>query len=195
MNNFSHNFLTESQKILSSVDHQEIESLVIKLKELKNESGNLYICGLGGSAGHASHAVNDFRKLCEINTFSPSDNVSELTARANDEGWDTIFTGFLSNCRLTKKDALLIFSVGGGSTNPDVSTPLIEAAKFAKSKGAKVFSILGRDGGFIKTISDISILIPNLFPERVTPHTEGLTAVVWHLIVTHPELSSKPTKW
>ena len=195
MTSFSRDFLLESQKILASINHKEIDVLVIKLKELKKESGNLYICGLGGSAGHASHAVNDFRKLCEINTFSPSDNVSELTARANDEGWDSIFSGFLSNCRLTTNDALLIFSVGGGSTNPPVSTPLIEAAKFAKRQGAKIFSILGRDGGFIKKISDISILIPNLYPERVTPHTEGLTAVVWHLIVSHPELSSKPTKW
>jgi D-sedoheptulose 7-phosphate isomerase len=195
MNSFSSNFLEESSKILSNINFEDIDSLVLKLKELKNDSGNLYICGLGGSAGHASHAVNDFRKLCEINAFSPSDNVSELTARANDEGWDTVFTGFLSNCRLTKKDALLIFSVGGGSLTPAVSTPLIEAAKFARSMGAKVFSILGRDGGFIKDISDISILIPNLYPERVTPHTEGLTAVIWHLIVSHPELNSKPTKW
>jgi D-sedoheptulose 7-phosphate isomerase len=165
------------------------------LLELKKNSGNLYICGLGGSAGHASHAVNDFRKLCEINAFSPSENISELTARANDEGWSTIYTGFLKNCRLSKSDALLIFSVGGGSIYPPVSIPLIEAGKFAKESGAKVYSIVGRDGGYLKEISDISIHIPNLYPDRVTPHTEGLTAIIWHLIVSHPELKSKQTKW
>jgi D-sedoheptulose 7-phosphate isomerase len=195
MTSFSSNYLTETTAILENINTQHIESLVIELKNLKNNLGRLYICGLGGSAGHASHAVNDFRKLCEINAISPTDNVSELTARANDEGWGTVFSGFLSNSNITNNDALLIFSVGGGSLNPPVSVPLIEATKYAMKKGAKIFSVVGRDGGFIKEVSDISILVPNLFPDKVTPHTEGLTAVLWHLIVSHPELNSKPTKW
>ena len=156
--------------------------------------GRLFILGVGGSAGHASHAVNDFRKLCGFEAYAPTDNVSELTARVNDEGWDTCFSEWLRGSRLRAGDGLLVFSVGGGNREKNVSVNLVRSLELAREVGAKVFGIVGRDGGFTKQASDACVLIPTVAPERVTPHTEGFAAVVWHLLVSHPTLQRSPRR-
>jgi D-sedoheptulose 7-phosphate isomerase len=172
-----------------------VEQVASGLAQVRERGGRLFILGVGGSAGHASHAVNDFRKLCGFEAYTPTDNVSELTARVNDEGWDTTFSEWLRGSRLSPQDALLVFSVGGGDRERGVSANLVAAVELAKETGAAVFGIVGRDGGFTRQSADASVLIPPLFQERVTPHTEGLCAVVWHLLVSHPKLQRKGTKW
>jgi D-sedoheptulose 7-phosphate isomerase len=150
---------------------------------------------VGGSAGHASHAVNDFRKLCEFESYAPTDNVSELTARVNDDGWDTAFEAWLHGSHLGGEDAVLVFSVGGGSREPSVSANLVRALELAQQRSAAIFGVVGRDGGFTRQLAEACVVIPPLFAERVTPHTEGLCAVVWHLLVSHPLLQRVPTRW
>ena len=172
-----------------------LEVLAQGLARVRDAGGRLFILGVGGSAGHASHAVNDFRKICGFEAYTPTDNVSELTARVNDEGWDTTFVNWLKGSRLSGGDALLVFSVGGGNREKRVSTNLVLALEHARQLGTKIFGIVGRDGGFTREVADACVLVPVLNAERITPHTEGLCAVFWHLLVSHPTLKVQPTKW
>ena len=165
------------------------------LAALRERGGRLFIIGVGGSAGHASHAVNDFRKICDIEAYTPTDNVSELTARVNDEGWDTTFAEWLRGSRLSAKDALLIFSVGGGDEAKGVSANIVAALRLAVERGTPIFGIVGRDGGTTAKLATAAVIIPPLYPDHITPHTEGLCAVVWHLLVTHPALAKIATRW
>ena len=192
---FSQVFLDESRSILAAIDPNELDVLADRLAQVRTGAGRLFILGVGGSAGHASHAVNDFRKLCGIEAYAPTDNVSELTARTNDEGWDTTFRAWLEVSNLSSKDAILVFSVGGGGMDASVSGNIVRAVELAGEVGAAVLGIVGRDGGYTAKHGDSVIVIPPLYPDRVTPHTEGLCAVLWHLLVSHPALKSAPTKW
>jgi D-sedoheptulose 7-phosphate isomerase len=194
MSEFSRTFINETIAILERIDLGAVERVARGLASVR-ESGRLFILGVGGSAGHASHAVNDFRKLCGFEAYAPTDNVSELTARINDEGWDTSLAAWLKASRLRSGDGLLIFSVGGGSREKNISVNLVRAIELAKQTGAKVFGIVGRDGGFTAEAADAAVVIPPLVPERITPHTEGLCAVLWHLLVSHPALKMAATKW
>src|ERR1700722_13756250 len=195
METFTKKFLDESMALLSRLDVASIEAVADGLAAARGGGGRLFILGVGGSAGHASHAVNDFRKLCGFEAYAPTDNVSELTARINDEGWDTSLAGWLKASRLRAGDGLLIFSVGGGSREKNISVNLVRAVELAKQTGAKVFGIVGRDGGYTAQCADAAVVIPPLAPDRVTPHTEGLCAVLWHLLVSHPALKTAATKW
>jgi D-sedoheptulose 7-phosphate isomerase len=192
---FSETFLSESAKVMAEVDAASIERMVNGLSSVRDRGGRLFILGVGGSAGHASHAVNDFRKLCGFEAYAPTDNVSELTARANDEGWDSTFEGWLLGSRLGERDAILVFSVGGGSKESNVSVNIVRAVDLAVSTKASIFGIVGRDGGYTKRHADECVVIPPLFDDHVTPHTEGLCSVVWHLLVSHPTLSRASAKW
>ena len=192
---FAQMFVAETIEVLSAIDADSIERCAEGLADVRNAGGRLFILGVGGSAGHASHAVNDFRKLCGLESYAPTDNVSELTARTNDEGWDTTFAAWLVTSRLGPDDAVLIFSVGGGDVEAGVSVNLVRALELARSRQARIFGIVGRAGGFTAQVADACVVIPPLFAERVTPHTEGLCAVVWHLLVSHPALAKTPTKW
>jgi D-sedoheptulose 7-phosphate isomerase len=195
MTNHSEEFFGESSAICAAIDTAKIEALASELAALRDRQGRLFIIGVGGSAANCSHAVNDFRKLCGIETYSPVDNVSELTARANDEGWDTIFAGWLEISRLGADDAILVFSVGGGDVARNISTNIVKAVDFAKSKGAKVFGIVGKDTGYTACHGDVVVVIPQVNPNRVTPLSEAFQAVVWHCLVSHPTLQQKKTKW
>jgi D-sedoheptulose 7-phosphate isomerase len=195
MSSFTERFLSESATVLEQIDPSAVERVVAALSETRARGGRLFILGVGGSAGHASHAVNDFRKLCAFEAYAPTDNVSELTARVNDEGWDTVFVEWLKVARLSKNDAVLVFSVGGGSVEKKVSVNLVRALDHARDMGATIVGIVGRDGGYTRQVATACVVIPPLFPEHVTPHTEGLCAVLWHLVVSHPALKAKATKW
>jgi len=192
---FSKEFLGESVAVIDAIDTERIEDVARGLAALRERGGRLFIIGVGGSAGHASHAVNDFRKICDIEAYTPTDNVSELTARVNDEGWDTTFAEWLRGSRLSAKDALLIFSVGGGDEVKGVSANIVAALRLAVERGAPIFGIVGRDGGTTAKLATAAVIIPPLYPDHVTPHTEGLCAVVWHLLVTHPALAKVATRW
>jgi D-sedoheptulose 7-phosphate isomerase len=192
---FSSSFLEEARTLLDAVDPDQVERVAVGLARVREGGGRLFVLGVGGSAGHASHAVNDFRKLCDFEAYAPTDNVSELTARINDEGWDGSFAAWLRGSRLSGRDCLLIFSVGGGNRERGVSVNLVRGIELAKEVGASVFGVVGRDGGFTAQEANAWVLIPPLFPERITPHTEGLCAVIWHLLVSHPLLQRQPTKW
>lgn len=192
---FIDDYLGETVQILSTIDRGEIDQIAIQLRAVRDAEGRLFVLGVGGSAGHASHAVNDFRKICGFEAYAPTDNVSELTARINDDGWDTAFSAWLEGSRLGPRDGLLVFSVGGGSTKRGVSTSLVRAVDLAKQVGASVCGVVGRDGGHTARVADACVVIPVVNEDRVTPHTEGLCAVVWHLLVTHPDLKSSATKW
>jgi D-sedoheptulose 7-phosphate isomerase len=195
MTSFTKTFLDESSALIQKLDVASIEAVVDGLARVREGGGRLFVLGVGGSAGHASHAVNDFRKICGFEAYTPTDNVSELTARVNDEGWDTCFSEWLKGSRLRRGDALLIFSVGGGNREKNVSVNLVRSLELAKEVGANIYGVVGRDGGYTKQVSDACVIIPTVSPERVTPHTEGFCAVVWHLLVSHPKLAAKPTKW
>jgi D-sedoheptulose 7-phosphate isomerase len=195
MSSFAESFLAEARQLLACVDTASVESLALQLAEVRARGGRLFLLGVGGSAGHAGHAVNDFRKLCGFEAYAPTDNVSELTARINDEGWETCFSSWLAASRLCPADAILVFSVGGGSRTRNISVNIVRAIELAKRVGARVFGIVGRDGGFTAAEADACVVVPPLFPERVTPHTEGLCAVLWHLLVSHPALQQSATKW
>jgi D-sedoheptulose 7-phosphate isomerase len=188
-------FFHEVKKIADIIDTSAIETLAQALVALRQREGRLFILGVGGSAGNASHAVNDFRKLCGIECYAPTDNVSELTARTNDEGWPTVFAAWLKVSHLSAKDALLIFSVGGGSLEKNVSPNLVAAIQEAKSRDAQVFGVVGRDGGYTKQAGDIVVVIPTVHDDRITPHAEAFQAVVWHCLVSHPALQQMATKW
>lgn len=195
MTSFADDYIRETSEILEQVDAAEVERVAELLASVRERGGRLFILGVGGSAGHASHAVNDFRKLCGFEAYAPTDNVSELTARTNDEGWDTTFEEWLRGSRLRAEDGLLIFSVGGGDAERGVSANLVRAIELARSEGAAVTGIVGRDGGHTAGVADACVVIPPLVADRITPHTEGLCAVLWHLLVSHPALQRSPTKW
>jgi len=195
MTQFIENFVAESVAIMSAISTPDIERCVEGISKVREEGGRLFILGVGGSAGHASHAVNDFRKLCNIEAYAPTDNVSELTARTNDEGWDTTFDGWLRVSRLDARDGVLVFSVGGGNLEKGVSANLVRALDLAVERSAHIFGVVGRDGGYTKQVAHACIVIPPLYDERVTPHTEGICAVIWHLMVSHPALAESPTRW
>jgi D-sedoheptulose 7-phosphate isomerase len=192
---FSKEFLAESVAVIDAIDPVRIEDVARGLAAVREREGRLFIMGVGGSAGHASHAVNDFRKICDIEAYTPTDNVSELTARVNDEGWDTTFAEWLRGSRLSAKDALLIFSVGGGDEAKGVSANIVAALRLAVELGTPIFGIVGRDGGTTAKLATATVIIPPLYPDHITPHTEGLCAVVWHLLVTHPALAKIATRW
>src|ERR1700728_4311935 len=195
MSTFSKTFLDESIAIIHKLDVNEIEKLAVGLGAARDGGGRLFILGVGGSAGHPSHACNDFRKICGYEAYTPTDNVSELTARVNDEGWDTCFSEWLKGSRLRAGDGVLVFSVGGGNREKNVSVNLVRSLELAKQVGAKVFGIVGRDGGVTKQSADACVIVPTVASERVTPHTEGFAAIVWHLLVSHPVLQRSATKW
>jgi D-sedoheptulose 7-phosphate isomerase len=195
LTSFADTFLQETVAIVERLDREVIEKVARALAEIRDQGGRLFVLGVGGSAAHASHAANDFRKLCGLETYAPTDNVSELTARINDDGWETAFSEWLRGSRLSDKDAVLVFSVGGGSPDQNVSMSLVRAIGVAREAGAGIFGIVGRDGGYTLQVADACVVIPTESEERVTPHTEGLCAVVWHLLVSHPALQVSPAKW
>jgi D-sedoheptulose 7-phosphate isomerase len=182
-------------QIAAQIDLNAIELMVEGLTALREKGGRLFFIGAGGSAGNCGHAVNDFRKLCGIESYAPTDNVSELTARTNDEGWETVFAAWLVTSKLSDKDGIFVFSVGGGDLERNVSPNIVRALELAKKRGAKVFGVVGRDGGFTKKVGDHVIVIPTVDPALVTPHTEAFHAVVWHCLVSHPKLQQNSTKW
>ncbi|HEY1660510.1 MAG TPA: SIS domain-containing protein [Candidatus Sulfotelmatobacter sp.] len=194
-NMFSQTFLAEAADIIAKLDLASIEKAAHLLAGTRESGGRLFILGVGGSAANASHAVNDFRKIAGFEAYAPTDNVSELTARTNDEGWASIFDSWLRTSRLRPTDLLLIFSVGGGNLEQNVSPNLVAALKYAKSVGAKIIGVVGRDGGYTATVADACVLIPVVNPAHITPHTEAFQAVVWHLLVSHPAVKTQSTKW
>jgi D-sedoheptulose 7-phosphate isomerase len=195
MTTFTHAFIDETHRILDALDTASVEALAADLAAVRARGGRLFVLGVGGSAGHAGHAVNDFRKLCGFEAYAPTDNVAELTARTNDDGWETVFSSWLEGSRLGPDDALLVFSVGGGDLGRNVSPNIVRAVETARHVGAGIHGIVGRDGGFTAASADSCVIIPPLVAERVTPHTEGLCAVIWHLLVSHPALQHVSARW
>jgi D-sedoheptulose 7-phosphate isomerase len=188
-------YLDEVCRIARELDHAKIEAMAETLAALRTSGGRLFLIGVGGSAANCSHAVNDFRKLCGIQAFAPTDNVSELTARINDEGWEGVFSDWLLASQANEKDVVLVLSVGGGNAEKNVSPNIVSAIKTAKQRGLKVLGIVGRDGGYTKKAGDLVVVIPTIIESRVTPHSEAFQAVVWHCLVSHPVLQKIPTKW
>ena len=191
----SETFFDEVVKIAHSIDAAGVENLATELAALRQRGGRLFFLGVGGSAANCSHAVNDFRKLCGIEAYTPVDNVAELTARTNDEGWDTVFAAWLKTSRATKNDAVFVFSVGGGNMEKNVSANIVAGLKEAKQRSMKIFGVVGRDGGYTKQVGDCVVVVPTVEVSRVTPHTEAFQAVVWHCLVSHPKLQQISTKW
>jgi D-sedoheptulose 7-phosphate isomerase len=187
--------MKEAVEIIQKMDVAAIEKVADLLATVKTDGGRIFFLGVGGSAGNCSHAVNDFRKIVGIESYAPTDNVSELTARTNDEGWASVFVEWLKVSKLQAKDALFIFSVGGGNLEKNISPNLVEAIKLAKSIGAKVTGVVGRDGGYTAQAADACVIVPTVNPETITPHSEAFQAVVWHLLVSHPKLKVNQTKW
>lgn len=195
MPSFSERHLQESIDIIKLIDTSKIEEMASIIAEVQKNKGRLFFLGIGGSAGNASHAVNDFRKIAGIECYAPSDNVSELTARANDDGWDSIFSGWLKVSNLNSKDVIFIFSVGGGNLEKNISPNLVKAIDFAGSIGCKIIGVVGRDGGYTALKGTSVVIIPTVNEESITPHSEAFQAVVWHLLVTHPKIKANQTKW
>ena len=194
-NLYANQYLQEASLIIEQLDIASIETITELLVKLRQSGGRLFLVGVGGGAGHASHAVNDFRKLANIEAYSPADNISELTARTNDEGWDTTYAAWLQVSRLSGSDMLLIFSVGGGDLTLNISPNIVRAVQYAKQVGAGVIGILGRDGGYTATVADACVIVPSVNPESITPHTEAFQAMIWHLIVSDPRLQVMANKW
>lgn len=192
---YTSSFLDEAKAIIDALDQDAVDSIINGLVKVRQDGGRLFILGAGGGAGHASHAVNDFRKICDIESYAPSDNVSELTARINDDGWDTAYAKWLEVSRVGKNDALLVFSVGGGNAAHNVSMSIVNALKLAQSVGAAIFGIVGRDGGYTREAASACVLVPSFNAQTVTPQVEAFQAVVWHLIVSHPSLVANQMKW
>jgi D-sedoheptulose 7-phosphate isomerase len=192
---FTEQYLQETQKVVAGLNPAHIESAVVQLAAVRERGGRLFILGVGGSAANASHAVNDFRKICGFEAYAPTDNVSELTARTNDDGWATVLSEWLKGSRLGAKDGLLIFSVGGGNLEKNVSPNLVSAIQLAKQAGASIVGIVGRDGGYTAKEAHACVIVPTVNPDHVTPHSEAFQAVVWHLFVSHPALKVNKTKW
>ena len=195
MSDFTSQFLREAGEIIRRLEPAAIDAIVAELVAVRARAGRLFILGVGGSAANASHAVNDFRKICGIEAYAPTDNVSELTARTNDEGWPSVFEGWLRTSRLRADDCLLVFSVGGGNLENNVSPNLVLALQYARSVGARITAIVGRDGGYAAQVANACVIVPTINPVHTTPHTEAFQAVVWHLIVSHPDLKIAETKW
>src|SRR3954469_16030619 len=195
MASYSAQHLKETAEIVSKLNPEDCEKCVRELRALRERGGRLFILGVGGSAANASHAVNDFRKIAGLECYAPTDNVSELTARTNDEGWASVFVEWLKGSRLNEKDALLIFSVGGGNAEKNISPNIVTALQLAKERGASVLGIVGRDGGYTAKVADVCLIIPTVNPINVTPHAEAFQAVLWHLLVSHPALKTAETKW
>ncbi len=192
---YTSQYVSELSEVVSQLDTEQIDRMIAIIAELHETEGRLFFLGVGGGAGNATHAVNDFRKIAGIESYAPTDNVSELTARVNDEGWDTAFSKWLETSRLNSKDVVCVFSVGGGNLEKSISVNIVESLKLARQVGAKVVGIVGRDGGYTKQVADACVVIPTISPETVTPHTEAFQAVVWHLIVSHPSLKKNEMKW
>jgi D-sedoheptulose 7-phosphate isomerase len=188
-------FFNEVIKVAEQIDIELIEKLAYELKDLRDRGGRLFFLGVGGSAGNCSHAVNDFRKLCGIEAYAPVDNVSELTARTNDEGWETVFAGWLKVSNVKANDAVFVLSVGGGNLERNVSPNIVMALKLAKERGLKIFGVVGRDGGYTKQVGDCVVVVPTVDESRVTPHAEAFQGVVWHCLVSNPVLQQMATKW
>ena len=192
---YSELHLSETIEIVKKIETKEIEKMVEFIFNVRNEKGRIFFLGVGGSAGNCSHAVNDFRKIVGIESYAPTDNVSELTARTNDEGWSTIFSEWLKVSNLNPKDLIFVFSVGGGNIEKNISPNLVEALNYGKSIGCKLVGVVGRDGGYTTKVADACVIIPTVNKKTITPHTEAFQAVVWHLIVSHPKLKLNETKW
>jgi D-sedoheptulose 7-phosphate isomerase len=188
-------FFDEARQIAERIDRDMVERIATGLAAVRESGGRLFLLGVGGSAGNCSHAVNDFRKLCGIETYTPVDNVSELTARTNDEGWDTVFAAWLAVSRATGKDAILVFSVGGGDAEKNISVNIVRALDEAKKRGMKIYGVVGRETGYTKKVGDAVVVVPTVNPAHVTPHSEAFQAVVWHCLVSHPKLQIVGTKW
>ena len=192
---YAQQHLNEAKEIINQINMDAIEKVADLLATVKKDQGRIFFLGVGGSAGNCSHAVNDFRKIVEIESYAPTDNVSELTARTNDEGWATIFEPWLKLSKLNPKDAVFIFSVGGGNLEKNISPNLVNALKYAKQVGAKITGVVGRDGGYTAQVADACVIVPTVNPENITPHSEAFQAVIWHLLVSHPKLKENQTKW
>jgi D-sedoheptulose 7-phosphate isomerase len=192
---YARKHLDEATEIIRKIDVGAIEKMADLLAGIKQTGGRIFFLGVGGSAGNCSHAVNDFRKIVGIESYAPTDNVSELTARTNDEGWATIFAGWLKTSRLSANDLVFVFSVGGGNLEKNISPNLVEALKHAKTVGAKIAGVVGRDGGYTAQVADACVIIPTVNPDTITPHSEAFQAIVWHLLVSHPKLKANQTKW
>jgi len=195
MSSFTTEYLSEASTILARLDPAAIEKAVQKLAEVRGRGGRLFFLGVGGSAANASHAVNDFRKIGGFEAYAPTDNVSELTARVNDEGWESVFVNWLKGSRLTDRDGVVVFSVGGGDLEKNISPNLVRALQFTKEVGATIIGIVGRAGGYTAQAADACVIVPTVNPAHVTPHSEAFQAVIWHLFVSHPALKAAPTKW
>lgn len=193
--NHCQQYITDAISILQAIDQGQIEKIITMLLEIRKENGRLFFLGVGGSAGNCSHAVNDFRKIAGFEAYSPVDNVSELTARTNDEGWETVFSGWLKTSGLNSKDGIFVFSVGGGSKEKNISANLVYALEFARSQKAKIFGVVGRDGGYTAKVADACVIVPPINPETITPHAESFAAVIWHLIVCDPRIMQMSNKW
>jgi len=192
---YTQQHLEEASRIIAELDTSAIESMAELLAKVRADGGRLFFLGVGGSAGNCSHAVNDFRKIVGLESYAPTDNVSELTARTNDEGWDTVFVEWLKTSRLGPKDAVFVFSVGGGNLEKNVSPNLVKALQHARDVGARITGVVGRDGGFTATVADVCLVVPTVNPQTITPHSEAFQAVIWHLLVSHPVLKARQTKW
>lgn len=192
---FACQYLNEAKSIIDQLDHAAIEAMTLQLVKLRERGGRLFLVGVGGGAGHAGHAVNDFRKLAGIESYSPSDNISELTARTNDEGWDTTYSAWMKVSRLSDKDMLFVFSVGGGDLERNISPNIVRAVQYAKEVGASVIGVLGRNGGYAASVADACVIIPTVNADMVTPHTESFQALIWHLLVSDPRLQVMSNKW
>lgn len=193
--NYTEKHLNESIEIIRQIDTSKIEKMAKLLASVKDNGGRIFFLGVGGSAGNCSHAVNDFRKIVGIESYAPTDNVSELTARTNDEGWSTVFAEWLKISKLNKSDILFVFSVGGGNLAKNISPNLVEALKYAQVVGSKVTGVVGRDGGYTASIADVCVIVPTVNDNNITPHSEAFQAVIWHLLVSHPLLKENETKW
>lgn len=188
-------YLEEVHRVVNEIDVDSIEKMIDQLVELRKNGGRLFFLGVGGGAGNATHAVNDFRKIAGIEAYTPIDNVSELSARVNDEGWETVFVNWLKGSRLSTNDGVFVFSVGGGNAEKNISANIVHALKYAKQIGAKVFGIVGRDGGYTAKVANACVIVPTVNPQTVTPHTEAFQAIIWHLIVSHPGMKVSEMKW
>jgi len=193
--NYTRQHLDEAARVVAGLDEWAIEKMVMLLADLRTRGGRLFFLGVGGSAANCSHAVNDFRKIAGIEAYTPTDNVSELTARTNDEGWVSVFVAWLKGSRLQARDMVFVFSVGGGSLERNISPNLVLALQYARQIGAQIVGVVGRDGGYTAQVADACVIVPTVNPETVTPHTEAFQAVVWHLLVSHPSLKAAQTKW
>ena len=192
---YSKKHLSEAIDIINKIDSEKIENIVEIIAQVRNKNGRIFFLGVGGSAANCSHAVNDFRKIIGVESYAPTDNVSELTARTNDEGWNSVFIEWLKVSKLKKDDLIFVFSVGGGNTEKNISVNLVEALKYAKSIKCNIVGIVGKDGGYTSSVANSCIIVPTVNEQTITPHTEAFQAVVWHLIVSHPKLKIKETKW